>query len=61
MRPRTLTPAQARYIRRAVALRRQLTDAALATRYGVSEDTVYAYAVGRHKDRKHLGRSGVGR
>ena len=41
------TPAQARYVRKAVALRRQLTDKNLARRFNCSPETISNYGNGR--------------
>lgn len=45
--PRILTDAQARYVRKAVALRRKLTDKGLARKFGCSPETISNYAHGR--------------
>ncbi len=45
--PPVLTEAQKRYLRKAVALRRKLTDKALARRFCVSPFTVSRYGNGR--------------
>lgn len=49
-RPRMLQPWQVAYVRRAAALRRQLSNKNLARRFGVSEGVVSNYACGGHKD-----------
>lgn len=45
--PPVLTPAQKRYVLKAVRLRRRLTDKALAHKFTVSPETISSYAHGR--------------
>ncbi len=45
--PNKLTAAQARYVRKAVVLRRKLMSKARALRFGVSPATIRDYANGR--------------
>lgn len=47
MAARILTPAQARYVRKAVQLRKRLTDKMLARRFNCSPETICNYAHGR--------------
>lgn len=47
---RTKTEAEARYIRKAFALRRRLSNKALAKKFNLSESTVTTYGHGKHKE-----------
>lgn len=51
--PEVLTAAQARFVRRAVALRRKLATRNLAKRLNVSPSTIRDYASGR-RGRRYL-------
>lgn len=44
-----LTPEQAAMVRKAVRIRRSLSNKQLSARFGVSVNTIYAYANGKHK------------
>lgn len=44
-----LTPAQARFVRRAFKLRVRLTNKALAAKYDVHENTIRAHGYGERK------------
>jgi hypothetical protein len=47
-----LTPAQARYVRRAARLRKKLTNVALAQKFGLCTRTIEHYT--RHVPKNHI-------
>jgi hypothetical protein len=47
-----LSAAQARFVRRAVQVRRQLCNKSLAVKYGVSENTIAKYGRGLRMGRQ---------